>query len=147
MKIHAPAVLSFTVLVMACAPAPHAPSPGASSRESQPPSAERATPPAAAASSLVRIEDASTVCMVNDHHMGTPQIPVPVEGKTYYGCCKMCQARLTSDPAVRFANDPSSSKPVDKATAVLAKDASGKVLYFESEDTLRAYVQKVGSGA
>jgi len=37
---------------------------------------------------------ASEVCMVNDRVMGKPQIPVEVEGKTYYGCCEGCKSRL-----------------------------------------------------
>ena len=31
------------------------------------------------------------VCMVNNAYMGMPQIAVPVNGKTYYGCCDMCE--------------------------------------------------------
>jgi hypothetical protein len=26
--------------------------------------------------------------------MGTPQIPVSVEGCTYFGCCDMCKGKL-----------------------------------------------------
>ena len=34
----------------------------------------------------------SQVCFINDRYMGKPQIPVSVEGKTYYGCCQGCAA-------------------------------------------------------
>ena len=77
--------------------------------------------------------------MVNNQYMGQKQIPVTVEGKTYYGCCQMCEAKLNKDPTARLAEDPVSKRPVDKATAVIAKDTSGRVLYFEDEASLRAY--------
>jgi YHS domain-containing protein len=88
---------------------------------------------------LTRIDDPSTVCMVNDHFMGSPQIPVPVGDKTYYGCCEMCEGKLQADPSVRLGIDPVSKRPVDKALAVLAMDGTGKIFYFESEESLRAY--------
>lgn len=34
----------------------------------------------------------SRVCMVNNTVFDKPQIPVQVEGKTYYGCCGGCVA-------------------------------------------------------
>lgn len=93
----------------------------------------------AAASTLVRIDDASTVCMVNDQYMGSPQIPVAVLGKTYFGCCAMCKQKLETNEAVRTAIDPVSGKRVDKANAVIARNEKGRVLYFEDESNLRRY--------
>ena len=112
------------------------------------PSAERREPvtaapeqgvgaPSKAAGLYTQIADPSTVCMVNDRFMGSAQIPVVVEGKTYYGCCKMCEKRLHDEPSVRSAIDPISHEQVDKASAVLAQDKSGNVLYFASESTLK----------
>lgn len=92
-----------------------------------------------ATTSLTRIADPSTVCMVNDQHMGVPQIPVQVEGKTYYGCCQMCEAKLKQNEQARLGTDPVTKNAVDKATAVLAMDAKGKVMYFESEASMRSY--------
>jgi YHS domain-containing protein len=77
--------------------------------------------------------------MVNDRYMGTPQIPVPVGDKTYFGCCAMCKQRLETDATVRTGTDPVSGNHVDKASAVIARNASGKVFYFENEGTLRRY--------
>ena len=77
--------------------------------------------------------------MVNDQFMGKPQIPVAVEGRTYYGCCAMCKDKLNQQPAARLARDPVTGQEVDKSTAVIVQDATGKVLYFASEDTLRRY--------
>ena len=79
------------------------------------------------------------VCMVNDKVFPTPQIPVQVGSKTYFGCCEMCKSRLANDEAVRMARDPVSLKPVDKAQAVVAARRDGRVVYFESEETLAAY--------
>lgn len=77
--------------------------------------------------------------MVNDQFMGRPQIPVEVDGRTYFGCCAMCKDKLVNQPAIRTAKDPVSGEDVDKAKAVIIQDAAGKVLYFASEETLRRY--------
>ena len=90
-------------------------------------------------SALERVEDRSQVCMVNNHFMGAPQIPVVVEGRTYYGCCPMCKAKLEQEPAARTAIDPVTKKPVDKAVAIIGKTKTGAALYFENEQNLLAY--------
>jgi YHS domain-containing protein len=87
---------------------------------------------------LQRVET-KKVCMVNNQVFDKDQIPVAVEGKTYYGCCEMCKERLTKDAAMRSAVDPVTGKPVDKATAVIGALPDGKVLYFESEATFGQY--------
>lgn len=93
---------------------------------------------AAPAAQVVRV-DAKKVCMVNEASMSNDQIPVKVEGKTYYGCCAMCKERLEKDAAIRSAIDPVSGKTVDKATAVIGALPGGKVLYFESDTNLKKY--------
>lgn len=105
-----------------------------------------ATPPEAqpapqAQASLTRV-DPSLVCMVNNHFMGKAQIPVVVEGRTYFGCCEMCKGRLAKDPGSRAAKDPVSGATVDKAVAVIAKDESGEVVYFENEANLQRYASR-----
>ncbi|WP_146646480.1 TRASH domain-containing protein [Labilithrix luteola] len=71
--------------------------------------------------------------------MGSDQIPVSVDGKTYYGCCSSCKDKLMNNAAARTALDPVTQRPVDKATAVIGKTSSGKVVYFESDDTFARY--------
>ncbi|MFO0639725.1 MAG: hypothetical protein U0183_10985 [Polyangiaceae bacterium] len=93
---------------------------------------------AARAPSLTRVDDRSTVCMVTNRFMGRAQIAVPVAGKTYFGCCEMCKARLGQEPALREAEDPYSHRQVDKAGAIIARDAEGNVFYFESKANLSA---------
>jgi YHS domain-containing protein len=87
---------------------------------------------------LKRVEN-KKVCMITNAVFEKDQIPVPVDGKTYYGCCEMCKERLAKDASSRVAVDPVTGKNVDKATAVIAAQADGKVLYFESEKTLAQY--------
>lgn len=96
----------------------------------------------AGAEPLERVEPVR-VCMVNNTVFPRDQIPVEVDGKTYFGCCEMCKGRLAKDAAVRTATDPVSGKPVDKATAVIGAGPDGKVQYFESEETFAKY----GKGA
>ena len=95
------------------------------------PAAENVTDPAP-----LRVVEAQYVCMVNDAVFAKAQIPVEVDGRTYYGCCEMCKSRLQEDAAIRTATDPVSGAQVDKATAVIATAPDGTVYYFETEDTL-----------
>ena len=83
------------------------------------------------------------VCMVNDAYMGKPQIPVPVNGKTYYGCCQMCVGALNSNETARTGIDPFSNKEVDKTEAyiVLMKE-EGDVAYFESKENYLSFLKK-----
>lgn len=111
---------------------------GACAKDSSAP-ATSASPAPERVAGLTRIADPSLVCMVNNTYMGKAQIPVEVAGKTYFGCCPMCKDRLINEPATRTAVDPVTGESVDKASAVLAQDADGSVLYFASEQTLRGY--------
>lgn len=84
------------------------------------------------------------VCMINNQVFDKEQIPVEVDGKTYYGCCAMCKERLAKDAESRKAVDPVSMKEVDKAKAVVGADAEGNVHYFENEENLKNYDPKKG---
>ncbi|WP_034918850.1 hypothetical protein [Gillisia sp. CAL575] len=80
------------------------------------------------------------VCMVNNAYMGTPQIQVPVGGKTYYGCCDMCVGKLNNDENARMGQDPLSGKMIDKSQAyIILSNEDGAVAYFESEDSYKKY--------
>lgn len=104
------------------------------------PSAAKATSVTTKRPALTRVASSSLVCMVNDRYMGTEQIPVNVDGKTYYGCCAACKDKLQNSASARTAADPVTGASVDKAAAVVAKTETGKVLYFESEQSLARYV-------
>jgi len=142
--------LAATLFLLACnstkpaseeAPAtntqPVAEAPATAPTTAAAPTASTSTP--VADQSLTLVADSSQVCMVNNQFMGREQIPVEVEGKTYFGCCEMCKGRLARDPSSRSAKDPVSGKLVDKASAVIAKRPSGEVIYFESKDTFERY--------
>jgi hypothetical protein len=89
--------------------------------------------------------DHSQVCFINDRYMGKPQIPVEVDGKTYYGCCAGCATALRNDPSTRVATDPYNGAKVDKATAFVARNPKDRdaVLYFQSAATFAAYSQSL----
>ncbi len=84
------------------------------------------------------------VCMVTNQLYDKEQIPVAVDGKMYYGCCQMCEAKLKEDPSSRIATDPVSGKEVDKSTAVIGAAPDGKVYYFENAEDLKAYANTQG---
>jgi YHS domain-containing protein len=90
------------------------------------------------AGKLTKVET-KKVCMINEHNMDKDQIPVEVDGKTYYGCCEMCKKALAENAEKRVATDPVTGKQVDKATAVIAAQKDGRVFYFESDETLAKY--------
>lgn len=79
------------------------------------------------------------VCMINDQLLNKEQIPVEMEGKTYYGCCKMCEATLMNDPNSRESIDPVSNRKVDKAESVIGAAQNGSVYYFENVTNLQNF--------
>lgn len=99
--------------------------------------------PAATASehtgdTVVAVES-KMVCMINDRSMANEQIPVPIDGRTYFGCCSMCKERLEKSEEARYAVDPVSGKKVDKATAFIGALPGAVVLYFEHEANFDRY--------
>lgn len=100
--------------------------------------------PSAQAAELKRVPT-EKVCMINNEFMSKKQIPVEVDGKTYYGCCQACYTALKTNAATRYAVDPVSGNEVDKAKAVIGSRPDGKVFYFESESSFTAYQKASGS--
>lgn len=91
--------------------------------------------------------EASRVCMMNDRVFDRPMIPIEVAGKTYFGCCEMCQENLGKNAELRASTDPVSGKPVDKASAVLGALPDGRVLYFENRENLEALSRRLQPGS
>jgi YHS domain-containing protein len=137
MSHRVPALL-LVLVALGCSPAAAPEGPGPAQQEAAPSEAK-----APAQGALTRVEP-SLVCMINNQFMDKPQIPVEVEGTTYYGCCEMCKTKLASDPASRSAIDPVSGATVDKAHAVIGKNGANAVFYFENEQNLAAYVEPNG---
>jgi YHS domain-containing protein len=81
--------------------------------------------------------------MMQDTVMAVPAVPLARDGKTYFGCCEMCKAKIAAEPE-RYtkARDPMSGAVVDKATAELLS-VDGRVLYFESAATRTRYTERL----
>ena len=92
----------------------------------------------AAEVSLVKV-DPKYVCMPNNRVFKKEQLSTEIEGKTYYGCCKMCINALNSDPQQRFAVDPVSGKEIDKAEAIIGAAPDNSIYYFETEENLESF--------
>ena len=87
---------------------------------------------------LVRV-DPKYVCMPNNRVFKKEQLSTEIEGKTYYGCCKMCINALNSDPQQRMAVDPVSGKEIDKAEAIIGAAPDNSIYYFETEENLEGF--------
>ena len=108
------------------------------------PVASEPAPAAGVQTAGLRKVETKKVCMVNNTVFEKDQIPVEVDGKTYYGCCEMCKERLTKDESARYGTDPVSGARVDKATAVIAAQGDGTTLYFENDANFEAYAKRNG---
>ena len=86
------------------------------------------------------------VCMVNDRYMVVKQLPVEVNGITYYGCCENCVAKIQNNIGdVRFAKDPTTGEKVDKASAIIVQNKKdGVVYYFKTKPAADAFIKSQG---
>lgn len=86
----------------------------------------------------------SQVCMINNRFMNSDQIAVPIDNKTYYGCCEGCVKALKDDSTTHYTADPLSGEQIDKAIAfIIGKPGSKQdVLYFKTETNAREYFAK-----
>lgn len=84
------------------------------------------------------------VCMINNRFMNSDQIAVPIDNKTYYGCCEGCVKALNEDSTTHYTADLLSGEQVDKAIAfIIGKPGSKEdVLYFKTEANAREYFTK-----
>lgn len=94
--------------------------------------------------SVTRV-DPAYVCMVNDRSYPQPQIAVPVDERTYYGCCEMCKTTLAESTKHRKGIDPVTGNSVDKSRAVIGALPDGRVHYFEDESSFRVFSTGGGS--
>jgi len=92
----------------------------------------------------LEIVDNEKVCMVNDRFMSVKQIPIAVDGITYYGCCQNCVKQIQDNLGyVRYSKDPISGKKVDKAHAIIVQNKEdGTVQYFESNASAQTYMKQ-----
>lgn len=82
------------------------------------------------------------VCMVDDIYLGKGSFAVSISNKTYYGCSQKATMDIIVDSSIRIAEDPVSKRKADKATAIIAlhPDKNGEVIYFESKETYKIYI-------
>lgn len=83
---------------------------------------------------------ANEVNMVTNRYVGKMQNEVKVDGKTYFVSGESYAWTLQQNPSIRFAKDPFTNKIIDKADAVIFVDASGRTLYFESDDAHKNFM-------
>jgi YHS domain-containing protein len=88
---------------------------------------------------LTKVEDRNKICMGTNTAFAKDQIPVEIEGRTYYACCNMCKTMLAKDGTQRAAIDPVSRNSVDESLAVIGVSSNGPVVYFENERDLDTY--------
>jgi len=86
------------------------------------------------------------VCMVNDRYMVVKQLPVVVDGITYYGCCENCVAKIQNNLGnVRYAKDPITGDKVDKASAIIVQNKeNGMVYYFKTKPVADEFIKSQG---
>lgn len=91
-----------------------------------------------------KVIDHKVVCMASNVYMGSEQLEVIINGKTYYSCSQRCTNLLQSGDHVRLATDPFSKKTLDKANAFISmsSDSVGTILYFELDKNLKQYLKK-----
>lgn len=90
---------------------------------------------AEAPSSWLTRVNTNEVNMASNRFEKKAQKAVNIGGRTYYASNDMAAASISRNQSARFAVDPISGKKIDKAEAVIFADASGRVIYFESEAT------------
>lgn len=90
----------------------------------------------------IKPEKNNEVCMVTNKVPGKPMIPVDIDGKTYYGCCKICINSLRAERSIRFAKDPVTGREVDKASSFIISGPGSSAMYFESKDTALKYLSR-----
>lgn len=87
------------------------------------------------ASSWITKVNPNEVNMVTNHFESEAQGVIKIDGNSYYGSCEGCAENMKNNPSTRFATDPFTNSVVDKSKASIFADASGRVWYFESENS------------
>ena len=85
------------------------------------------------------VDSPKMVCMMQDMVLTKAGIPIEHNGKTYYGCCEMCKAKIASEPLkYTKAIDPVSGKQVDKSEAFIY-GLEGTAFYFQTKETRKQF--------
>lgn len=92
------------------------------------------------ASQWLRKVSLDEVNMATNRHAGSIQARVTIDGRAYFATGDGYAAALANNAASRSAVDPYSGNRIDKASAAAYADASGRVMYFESEASYNDFV-------
>jgi len=85
------------------------------------------------------VEDRSKICMMQDSVQPREGLEYTHEGKSYWLCCSMCEAKFKESPdTYANARDPVSGTKVDKATAPIYA-FEGRAFFFESAANLKKF--------
>jgi len=87
----------------------------------------------------------SEVNMVTNRITSEQQDAVEINGKKYFANGKEYAFNLQENASVRFSVDPLTNVIIDKADAVTYSDASGRVLYFESDKSFERFLAMASS--
>lgn len=82
----------------------------------------------------------SEVNMVTNRYTQQAQSAVRMDGKVYYTSGEVYVMNLKENPSIRFAKDPISGRTIDKADADIYIDASGRALYFGTDDSFKSFI-------
>ncbi|MBI5192065.1 MAG: hypothetical protein HZA08_01330 [Nitrospirae bacterium] len=88
----------------------------------------------------------SEVNMVTNRYTQSEQSAVRMEGKLYFTSGDAYITNLKQNPSIRFAKDPISGRTVDKAEAAIYIDASGRALYFKTDDSFKNFIALADTG-
>lgn len=94
---------------------------------------------------LMRVKP-NEVNMVTNRYTQSEQSAVKMEGKLYYTSGEAYIANLKQNPSIRFAKDPISGRTIDKAEAAIYIDASGRAIYFKTDDSFKNFLALADSG-
>ena len=92
------------------------------------------------ASMWLTMVDASAVNMVTNSVDESAVKSVQIDGMAYNVNGEIGALTMTKNPSTRLARDPLTNKTVDKSTAAIFADASGRVYYFESPSTHKEFM-------
>ena len=70
----------------------------------------------------------------------TAQKEINLDGSKYFASGTGHEANLARNASARFAVDPLTNKKVNKASAATYADASGRVFYFESDESFNGFI-------
>ena len=86
------------------------------------------------------ITDRSKICMMQDSLQPRQGLEYKHDGKSYWLCCSMCEAKFKESPdAYANAKDPVSGAKVDKATAPAVYAFQGHAFFFESDANMKKF--------